>query len=510
MKIRILYTAAWLLVSSVCFISCEDWLDVVSQSEVREEDHFSTPEGFQQSLIGCYISMGDAYLYGKNLSWHMPELLGRQFAPYQLAGSNATDYYLQNYLYNSTGNTKAIMERIWLNGYHVIANANNVLTIIDEKEHVLGPVLHDIIKGELLAIRAYMHFDLLRLYGYGNWSNRAESLNNKLTLPYVTTVSKEITPQSTYQGFIQAVLNDLNEALNFLKADPVLKSHDDNYYAAANEEGFLDNRCDRLNYYAVMAIKARVLLWEGSSADRNAALQTALDAIEGSIDNGLADWIKNTQLPDDPAMTVEHIFSLNVANLSTNTSSYIKPSFLDSEVGILPMYLSKGEAEALYEITGVGVTDWRFSTMLVPVLGINYVPLKLYQPSIITFYNTRSNHFPMIRLAELYLIAAECYATGTTPDLEKALDLLNEMREKRGIYSPLSGLDATGVLEEIGKEYRKDFLSEGVMFFYYKRTGANLIPMFSNTLNPVEMNDEKYVLPYPDIEILSGRIQSID
>ena len=51
------------------------------------------------------------------------------------------------------------------------------------------------------------------------------------------------------------------------------------------------------------------------------------------------------------------------------------------------------------------------------------------------------------------------------------------------------------------KEYQKEFLSEGVMFYYYKRTGATSIPRTE------EMDDKKYVLPYPDFEIQSGRVQ---
>ena len=42
-----------------------------------------------------------------------------------------------------------------------------------QESEVLNKVYYHVIKGELLAIRAYMHFDLLRLYGYGDWKNRS-------------------------------------------------------------------------------------------------------------------------------------------------------------------------------------------------------------------------------------------------------------------------------------------------------------------------------------------------
>ena len=68
-----------LLTSVVTLSSCSDWFDVTSGSEIREKDHYSTLAGFQQSLIGCYISMTDNALYGIELSWYAIEILGHQF-----------------------------------------------------------------------------------------------------------------------------------------------------------------------------------------------------------------------------------------------------------------------------------------------------------------------------------------------------------------------------------------------------------------------------------------------
>ena len=58
------------------------------------------------------------------------------------------------------------------------------------------------------------------------------------------------------------------------------------------------------------------------------------------------------------------------------------------------------------------------------------------------------------------------------------------------------------IIKEIQKEYHKEFISEGVMFYYYKRTGCKSIPNYSE-----EMTDTQYLLPYPTFEIQSGRVQ---
>ena len=61
MKRQFIYML-FVLAGAVGLTSCENWLDETSHSEIRDEDHFSTEEGFRQSLIGCYINMTDESL----------------------------------------------------------------------------------------------------------------------------------------------------------------------------------------------------------------------------------------------------------------------------------------------------------------------------------------------------------------------------------------------------------------------------------------------------------------
>jgi hypothetical protein len=79
---------------------------------------------------------------------------------------------------------------------------------------------------------------------------------------------------------------------------------------------------------------------------------------------------------------------------------------------------------------------------------------------------------------------------------------LEEVRASRSVIIPLTAVTAEEFKAELLKEYKKEFLSEGVMFFYYKRTGMEQIPQYTK-----EMGDAQYVLPFPDIEIANGRVQ---
>jgi hypothetical protein len=54
-------------------------------------------------------------------------------------------------------------------------------------------------------------------------------------------------------------------------------------------------------------------------------------------------------------------------------------------------------------------------------------------------------------------------------------------------------------MQEIAKEYIKEFYAEGQLFFYYKRLGTLPVPR-----SAVTMTAQTYVFPLPDNEIEFG------
>ena len=79
-------------------------------------------------------------------------------------------------------------------------------------------------------------------------------------------------------------------------------------------------------------------------------------------------------------------------------------------------------------------------------------------------------------------------------DPQGALDKLNLVRKMRGLTEPLTDLNPDAIQQEIQKEYEREFLGEGQLFFYHKRQGTKNIA----TANAV------YKLPMPDLEIDLG------
>lgn len=495
---------------------CNDWFDVTSSNEIREKDHYATVNGFKQSLIGCYLLMGESNLYGKNISWFLSDYIANQTRAISTINSNAyTEYQFQTHDYTGLY-ARPVCNTIWSSLYNVIVNANEALKEIDEKQSSIDSLYYHVIKGELLAVRALMHFDLLRFYGYGNWAGRKAELDAKATIPYVTTVDKNITPQASGAEVIDDLVQDLTDAAALLKDyDPVCGVHDGSYYSGYNDDGFFNNRNARLNYYAVEALLAQVYMWEGSSDSKTRALAICNELIE-KMGNGYTVDLNDRQytyvlnLSNASTITVrnsslinESLFALDVNDLSSKMNTYIVPAFVATDYNAI--YLTESQMKSLYDdettTDDESTLDIRATVLLSPNTTVGYtgyVPIKLYQGNLSgdLFYG---NRIPVIRLPEVYYMAAECYVSQGNTD--EALRLLNHIRESRGLYTPLTGLTADQVQAEIGKEYRKEFLGEGEIFFYYKRTGATSIPNFQ------DMTDSDYLLPYPDIETSSGRVQ---
>ena len=71
---------------------------------------------------------------------------------------------------------------------------------------------YEVVKGEALALRAYMHFDLLRLFAPYDFTAEAEP-----AIPYVREAVPAIAPQLTPAKFVELALADVDDALGLLK-----------------------------------------------------------------------------------------------------------------------------------------------------------------------------------------------------------------------------------------------------------------------------------------------------
>lgn len=460
--------AAIMLIFSVIGTGCKKFLMVDPKSTVSEDKLLQSEVGFQQALIGIYAKAASRSLYGDNLSMGFLSIIGQNYN----TSANLFPYPQTAALNYKTGDAITFVSAIWLNAYNAISGINNILDKIDDKQSLFTDNNFNLVKGEALGLRAYLHFDLLRLYGPIYANNPT-----KKAIPYRTQLKASPTIASTADEVSLAVLNDLKLAADLLRTtDPIMSAD--------------KNRRFRMNYMAVKALEARVYLYRNDKVNATLAAQEVVNSGKFSFVKSGA--ISGNAKVRDRLFSTEQVFALRVKTMKDwveTTNAYFK------QASDTRYYLTRTEANfnTLYESTTGGSTDYRF-TYLIETDGVKFCT-KYWQTWELPNGGLEANRLdqtvPLIRMSEMYYILAEAAATP-----EAGVVYLNEVRKNRGL-SQLSttGLTAQTLAAEITKEYQKEFFAEGQTFFYYKRKAFSSI-LFSSRV----FTEGDYTIPIPDDE----------
>lgn len=462
----------------VSLSSCDDWLDVSPKSQIKEEDQFGREGGYKDQLTGVYTAMSSTSMYGLNMGIGFVEVLSQN---YDVDG-NGTWRYANEYDYTNS-NVESTINTIWSSTYNAIANLNILIRNIDKADSTRFSENHYYIyKGEAYGLRAFLHFDLMRLFACAPAMD-----NNAKGVPYVTEYSTEVVPQKTVGETMQMIVADLQTAREALSHDSLKLGYSP--YRQRSE------RVPYFNYYAATLTLARAYLWMGDKVNALKYAQEIIDVNESDALSRPFRFVDVTEMQSSKLNEVnmtfesEHLFHLTIQDWEDTTDKYFT-----SSAGSNALTPSESKAQNIYEQSlGYG-NDWRY--------------LKGYEQDGAQRYMCKFWHleggayndiYPMLRLSEAYYIAAECLKDS---DPEKAVELINEVRDARnlGIY-PLDAatMSADDIQNEIYKEYRKEFVGEGgQLFFYYKRLNANEIkgaavrPGKSVYVLPIPSNDQEF------------------
>ncbi|WP_430813281.1 RagB/SusD family nutrient uptake outer membrane protein [Carboxylicivirga sp. RSCT41] len=484
MKKYIIYIIVLVFTSGLT--SCEDWFDVQPKTQVKTDDLFDSEGGFKRALIGVYTQMAGNSAYGAEGTLAFIEVLS---GAYTSVRDNNHNYFEASwYNYESSANVSRI-DNLWAVNYSTIANINNLLEHIDEKQSVFNEGIYEIIKGEALALRAYIHFDLLR--------NFAPAPINGLevpAIPYVDAVSTSPFPQLSVGEVLERVIDDLLEAEMYLKdhdpIGPAFDSYEESRYGytsvdeSISESSFLMFRKERMNYYAVLGTLARVYLYRGGDEDKTEAYKYANDVINCEKFALNDSQTISEQSSNQIAMTYlaqEYLFSLYNRNMTESVNEkYFK--FVETSSSYDELEIDEPRRNEYFETEKYGgVADVRLNKLFtINTDGLSYYLAKY------DYGNYNVKRVPLIKVSEMYLIIAECMDSW---------EHLMSLRRMRGLKVMAPG---ASLKEEIEAEYRKELLGEGQMFYYYKRL---------NQLVNVDMEDlGKFVLPIPDVEKERGLI----
>jgi hypothetical protein len=448
---------------------CKKFLEVDPKSTMGEDQLLSSEVGFQQALTGLYSQMASRDLYGENLTMGFSSLIAQNYS----ATISSVFSFKQTVALNYKGaDAVPMVSAIWTKAYNTIAGANNILAKIDDKKDKFTAHHYNLIKGETLGVRAYLHFDLLRLFGANFATNPT-----KKAIPYRTELNALSKVPSTVDEVSAAILDELKQAETLMKdKDPILTDK---------------SRRFRMNYYAIKALQARVYLFRGDKINAAAAASEVINSgIFTLID---AKKVAAAATAKDRTFSTEQVFAIRVKDIRVwveTGSAYFKT------VSDNRNYLTRTLADfkTLYEVDATGGTDIRYAN-LIEADGLNTFCSKYWQTWVAAVDNIESDRLDqnvsLMRLSELYYILAE---TAATPDA--GLAFLNQVRDKRVLPVITPGITAQRLTDEITKEYQKDFYAEGQLFYYYKRKLSQR--MLFSTKNLTETN---YIVPVPDNEL---------
>lgn len=463
---------------SVHLCACEDFLDHKSQMQVDAEHMFQTEQGFKDALTQCYVGLAGDYLYGKYMSYGPIETMAQHW---ELQSNNWENLYQLDF---TLDNARQIFELIYGEMYNVIVHANNVLRFLEKNGAVIeSGQTRDVIEGEARAIRAFVHFDVLRLFGQMPFEP-----GKTVRLGYAETVGKQEIPFLDFDSYVEKLLKDLDMAEALLaESDPLLvKSLATLDETGENEDFFLDYRRFRFNLYAVKALKARVNLYLGRTEE---AYRNALSVIQAKTKGG--ENVISLSGSDDlekefyamPSESIMLLSKTDISNTMFSTNSY---------------YISSSRKTMLFE--GALTGDIRIRTVWGSEssgLG-GAVPLfrKFLQPSSGTGTSSKDLRLkyqviPLLRLAEMYLIAME-----TAPSESEANRLYKDFMLSRQMLVS-QDLSLEELRQEIEKQYRRELFGEGQMFFYYKRHSASSMLWGRNS----DLTEDNYIVPLPETEL---------
>lgn len=477
---KILYTM--ILACSTMMVSCDSWLEVKPYDKISEGELQKSEEGYQKMLNGIYIDLNSDALYGQSLSVEMIEVMGGAYAigTDNSVWGNYKD--LSNYQYG-TEYWRNRLDQTWNKAYALILNCNKILENIDQNQDLFTGGNYYAVKGEALALRAMLHFDMLRLFGpvYAKDSD-------KKAIPYYNKQTNSPEPILTAKEVAEKVVADLEEARILLANDPVKT---EGTLMSGSQDGtsnFMRYRALRLNYYAVEALLARVNLYMGNKTE---AFKYATDVIK-TADQGIFPFVDKSLVIGSPA-DPDRIFSSEVLFALTNTSrSKIHKNFYDPSR--LPNYVFRMDDNLMSNIvyggaatTGGYQDDYRYRANWIATGSNRY----FYKYSdMVANGSIQNTMIPMIRLGEMFLIAAETQSDN----LANGVQYVNALRRNRGVANL-----QTLTPDLLKYEYIRELYGEGQLFYLYKRLNSDIITSSNANKNP-KASDLIFVVPLPDSE----------
>ena len=442
-------------------LGCDD-LDYTPIDELPNTEVLGSPELLANITTGNYGRLrGLNYVRNRQGAQEFPS---DDAVWVKQSGDNRRNSYSYQPIVNSTVST-----RFWQEAYQGIYSANVVIESIGDNatEEELQ------VKGENLFLRAFMHYDLVRIFSR---PYPQDPENNLGVMIRDNTDVTALPPRSTVEETYKFIENDL------LSAADLMTENKSSIYASKE---------------VAWALLARLYLY----MEQN---EKAIQYANMVIDSGRYELLETEQFGKYftlfPENNPETIFAIKIQETENMGKSSIG-SLYHGNGGWGEMFASSTYRALLYQnpndertmfIDPVYVLDEQGSRIPDPTEDVGFVVEKRENmPKYYINKYTEEGGIPMlsspivIRLAEMYLIKAEAYAK--TGKQEEAIEMVNVIRERAGLsgnqlfsVNDLKGYDT--VLDVVLDERRLELAWEGHRSLTCTETAVRWIEVSFNLL----------------------------
>jgi len=443
-----------MIVTTVLFLSlasCEkSFLELQPPTSLTPEFALATEADLQVALRGAYAGLKNTALYGRSLPV-LGDIMADNTYQSTLNTNRYTSFNLYNYLV-----TDGDVAGLWNASYTVILRANNIINSpIADNANIQQ------IKGEAYAIRALAYFNLVRYFASPYTVDPS-----KLGVPIITTYQADLKPERAKIADVYSLINkDLDKAYTLMTK-------------FTNSSQF--------SKYSAKALQAKVYITMG---DKTNAKTAALDvitnsgftAISAAAHNGY--WAGVAPRTDKVETLLEISFDA-VANNAFDALAYI---YLQS--GNYGDMLCSSELYDLYETSDIRKSLYATGTRG----GLASVFVNKY-----TSFTGDHSDTKVVRMSEMYLIAAEASLPSNTAD---ALKYVNEVTSRRGATAIASS--GSALLEDIITERRKELAFEGERYLDMQRLQRNIVRSknYPSSALSIDFTNYRRIMPIPQGEL---------
>jgi len=463
--------------------SCKKVLNVTPEYALDGSQIFTSLTDYEYSLTGTYSLLRQNGYYGNGSTgtgaWSsLPDMMGDDLLQ---TNEDLGNYgRLSNYTFTPNETTVATA---WTAAYNVVTQANITLRGIDRYQSASSTKVNRI-KGQALALRAMVHFDLLRY-----WGNDFDRNSTGLGIPYVTEVNAFAKPaRLTVKDTYDRIFADLTAA------EALLADVDVPINSASSKAN--------IDLTAVRALLARVYLYSKNYAQAEAYATQVISATPlASAANFASIWKDGSQAGVIFALVYSNVAEGN-PNAQVHTASLNRNAYRPT-AGFINLFADK-TADVRYSVNVAGRSTGTGAAIVTDpssTIGRKIVNKHIGKGTSVD----NVVNWKVVRTGEMYLIRAEARAMQQGKETLALADL-NSLRAARISNYTAVNLSGQALIDAIFTERRKELFAEGHRWFDLKRTTRTITRTdntgaFSGVQLSLASSSKVWVFPIPQGEI---------